>query len=335
MASCLRLGLAVLIGLAALPAIADDKPTLTVYTYDAFAADWGPGPGLKSGFEAVCGCTLDFVAAGSSIGALRRVQLEGDTSKADIVLGLDNSVAAEARATGLFAPHEQDLSGLSLPLSWTDDTFVPFDYGYFAFDYNKKTVANPPASFEELIARPDSFKIAIEDPRSDTPGLGLVLWIKAAYGDRAAEIWKGLRPHVLTVARDWSEAYDLFLKGEADMVLSYTTSPAYHLIAENNPDYAAADFTEGLYPQIEVAGILKQSPNKELARRFMAWLVSHDAQKVLPTTNWMYPVIDLGKDLPEGFSGMIEPKKVLHIDEKDILANKSAWVEEALSALGQ
>lgn len=335
MASCLRLGLAVLIGLAALPAIADDKPTLTVYTYDAFAADWGPGPGLKSGFEAVCGCTLDFVAAGSSIGALRRVQLEGDTSKADIVLGLDNSVAAEARATGLFAPHEQDLSGLSLPLAWTDDTFVPFDYGYFAFDYNKKTVANPPASFEELIARPDSFKIAIEDPRSDTPGLGLVLWIKAAYGDRAAEIWKGLRPHVLTVARDWSEAYDLFLKGEADMVLSYTTSPAYHLIAENNPDYAAADFTEGLYPQIEVAGILKQSPNKELARRFMAWLVSHDAQKVLPTTNWMYPVIDLGKDLPEGFSRMIEPKKVLHIDEKDILANKSAWVEEALSALGQ
>lgn len=23
------------------------KPTLTVYTYDSFAADWGPGPAVK------------------------------------------------------------------------------------------------------------------------------------------------------------------------------------------------------------------------------------------------------------------------------------------------
>ena len=29
------------------------KPVLTVYTYDSFAADWGPGPGVKKAFEAV------------------------------------------------------------------------------------------------------------------------------------------------------------------------------------------------------------------------------------------------------------------------------------------
>lgn len=28
-------------------AVAADKPTLTVYTYDSFAADWGPGRRLK------------------------------------------------------------------------------------------------------------------------------------------------------------------------------------------------------------------------------------------------------------------------------------------------
>lgn len=28
-------------------AVAADKPTLTVYTYDSFAADWGPGPAIK------------------------------------------------------------------------------------------------------------------------------------------------------------------------------------------------------------------------------------------------------------------------------------------------
>ena len=86
--------LAALLALAA-PAAAEDKPTLTIYTYDAFAADYGPGPGLKAGFEKICGCTVNFVATDSSIGALRRVQLEGASTKADIVLGLDTRSPAK------------------------------------------------------------------------------------------------------------------------------------------------------------------------------------------------------------------------------------------------
>src|SRR5688572_15277771 len=161
----------------AAPAVAEEVPILRIYTYDSFAAEWGPGPQLKAGFEKTCVCVVEFIATDSSIGALRRVQLEGDTSEADIVLGLDTSVAGEARTTDLFASHGVDLSGL-LPPSPQDADFVPFDYGYFAFVYDKDLVPTPPASFEELIAMPEDFKIVIEDPRSDTPGLGLVLWIK-------------------------------------------------------------------------------------------------------------------------------------------------------------
>ena len=69
-----------------------------------------------------------------------------------------------------------------------------------------------------------------------------MLWIAAAYGDRAPEIWAGLKPHILTMTRGWSEAYGLFLEGEADMALSYTTSPAYHAIAENDTRYASRRF---------------------------------------------------------------------------------------------
>ena len=114
-----------LLTLSAVPAFAADTPELTIYTYDAFAAEWGPGPQLKAGFEAQCGCTVNFVAPDSSIGALRRIQLEGDSTKADILLGIDTAVAGEARATGLFAEHGVDLSGLDLPVAWNDDTFVP------------------------------------------------------------------------------------------------------------------------------------------------------------------------------------------------------------------
>ena len=119
---------AVLSGLIAGPAIAQDAPKLTIYTYDGFAAEWGPGPSLKAGFEAICGgCTVDFIAADSSIGTLRRVQLEGETTGADLIVGLDTAIAGEARATGLFAEHELDLSHLALPTEWTDTTFVPVE----------------------------------------------------------------------------------------------------------------------------------------------------------------------------------------------------------------
>ena len=152
------LALAVLTGLIATSAFAQDAPKLTIYTYDGFAAEWGPGPGLKAGFEAICGgCTVEFVAADSSIGTLRRVQLEGDTTPADLIVGLDTAIAGEARDTGLFAEHNLELDTLTLPYGWSDKNFVPFDYAHFAFVYDTDKVANPPKSFEELIAMPDDF----------------------------------------------------------------------------------------------------------------------------------------------------------------------------------
>lgn len=310
-------------------ALAQDKPVLTVYTYDSFAAEWGPGPALKAGFEKTCGCTVNFSTSEDSISTLRKVQLEGPASPADLVVGLDTATAPEARKTGLFAAH-----GLTLPklaIEWTDADFVPFDYGYFAFVYNKEKTANPPRSFEELIALPPSFKVVLEDPRSSTPGLGNVMWVRAAYGDRAPEIWKGLKPHVLTITRGWSEAYGLFLDGQADMVLSYTTSPSYHAIAEDDDRYAYADFAEGYVAQVEVAGVLKTARQPELARQFLSYLVTTEAQTVIPTTNWMYPVLDIGDALPASFG--TPPTKVLAVDDATVTSSLKGWVDEALEAL--
>lgn len=331
--SVIRFVAAALLALAGLPAIAQEAPTLRVYTYDSFAAEWGPGPAIKAGFEKTCGCTVEYVTSDDAIATLRKIQLEGATTTADVLVGLDTAIAGEARATGLFAAHGLTLEGLDLPQAWTDPDFVPFDYGYFAFVYNKETVPTPPKSFEELIALPESFKIVIEDPRSSTPGLGLVMWVAGVYGDRAPEIWAGLKPHVLTMTRGWSEAYGLFLDGEADMVLSYTTSPAYHVIAEDDTRFAAAEFTEGHVAQIEVAGILKSSAQQELGKQFLAYLVSPEAQAVIPTTNWMFPVIDIGDALPPAFTDQAPPAKVLPFDEASVTANSRTWIDAAIAAL--
>lgn len=332
MVKFLPVALAVFLGLAALPAGAEEVPILRVYTYDSFAAEWGPGPALKAGFEKDCVCVVEFSTGEDAISVLRKVQLEGATTKADVVVGLDTATAPEARATGLFAPHGLTLDGLVLPEPWTDPDFVPFDYGYFAYVYDKEKMPNPPKSFEELIALPDDIKIVIQDPRSSTPGLGNVFWVEAAYGDRAPEIWAGLKPHILTVTKGWSEAYGLFLDGEADMVLSYTTSPTYHEVAEDVHKYAAAIFEEGHVAQVEVAAIVKSSEKQALAQNFLAYLTSVEGQKLIPTTNWMYPVVDIGADLPAAFGAAPTPK-LLPISEADIAANSRTWVDAALAAI--
>lgn len=287
-----------------------DTPVLTVYTYDSFVADWGPGPQIEAAFEQTCGCDLRLVGAGDGAALLARLQLEGARTKADVVLGLDTNLTAAAAETGLFAQHGIEAE-FDLPVEWEDDMFLPFDWGYFAFVHDKTRLATPPASFEDLIAAPDDLKIVIQDPRSSTPGLGLLLWVKAAYGDRAPEIWAGLAPHILTVTKGWSEAYGMFLDGEADMVLSYTTSPAYHLIAEQDDTKAAAPFAEGHYMQIEVAGRIASSDQPELAQDFLEFMLSDGFQSVIPTTNWMYPAITPQGGLPDGFDTLITPDTAL------------------------
>lgn len=168
------------------------KPVLTVYTYDSFSADWGPGPAVKKAFEAQCDCELKFVALEDGVSLLNRVRIEGKNSKADVVLGLDNNLVQAAAQTGLFAKSDVDTSKLQLPDGWKDTTFVPFDYGYFAFVYNKNTLKNPPTSLKELVESPEKWRVIYEDPRTSTPGLGLLLWMQKVYGDKAPEAWQKL-----------------------------------------------------------------------------------------------------------------------------------------------
>ncbi|MDF2392143.1 thiamine ABC transporter substrate binding subunit [Aeromonas sp. 2MA4] len=317
-------------GLLSTQAFAAD--TLTVYTYSSFTAKWGPGPKIKQAFEKECGCNLNLVALEDGVAILNRLRLEGKHSKADLVLGLDDALLSEAKQSGLFAPHTTKLDGIQVPGGWQDDTFVPYDYGYFAFVYNKDKLKAPPKSLKELVERQD-LKVIYQDPRTSTPGQGLMLWMKSVYGDQAPAAWTELAKKTVTVTKGWSEAYGMFLDGEADMVLSYTSSPAYHLIAENKPQYQAAAFEEGHYRQVEVAAKLKSAKQGKLADQFLQFMISPAFQQEIPAGNWMYPVTDA--PLPKGFEQMITVSKPLSFTSDEVAANRKNWIREWLQAVTQ
>jgi len=334
---CLKLryfgaGLLVLITSFAVQAAA---PTLVVYTYDSFTSEWGPGPQVKTAFEARCSCTLNFVGLEDGVSMLNRLKLEGNNTRADVLLGLDTSLTAEARASGLFDTHGMVLENSSLPGPWQDDLFLPYDFGYFAFVYNQERLANPPSSLRQLVEDEQGPSILVQDPRTSTPGLGLLLWIKKIYGDEADAAWARLSKRIVTVSKGWSEAYGLFLKGEADMVLSYTTSPAYHIIAEKDSRFSAARFSEGHYQQIEVAGLVQSSQQKQLAREFLRFMLSEDFQTIIPTTNWMYPAVLASDRLPADFRQLIDPSPALLLDDKLVASKRKAWVDEWLEVMSR
>ncbi len=318
--------------MAVTPAFAEDLPVLTVYTYDSFVADWGPGPAIETAFEATCACDLQFVAAGDGAALLGRVRLEGARSDADVVLGLDTNLIAAAVDTGLFARHGLETPALDMPVDWSNDTFLPYDWGYFAFVHNAG-LEDVPTDFKALGDSETS--IVIQDPRSSTPGLGLLMWVKAAYGDEASAIWDALADNVVTVTPGWSEAYGLFLEGEADMVLSYTTSPAYHLIAEKDASKKAAVFSEGHYLQVEVAGKLASSDQHDLADAFLGFMLTDGFQAVIPTTNWMYPAVTPTGGLPDGFDTLVLPDRALLLSPQAASEVRDSALDEWLTALSR
>ena len=308
------------------------KETLTIYTYDSFVSEWGPGAKISEAFEKDCDCTIDWVALGDGVAMLNRLKLEGAATKADVVLGLDTNLTAEAAATGLFGKHGVDPSLAHTPVPWTDEYFMPYDYAHFAVIYDSEAMNDPPKSLDELVNGDPAEKIILEDPRTSTPGLGFLLWMKEVYGDKAGEAWRKLGERTLTTTPGWSEAYALFTKGEAPMVLSYTTSPAYHVIAEGTDRYKAADFAEGHYLQIEVAGLIEASPERALASKFLAFMMGPGFQDQIPTNNWMFPAGTMSAPLPEAFEQLVKPVKTLLYSPLEVSENRRAWIDEWLNA---
>jgi thiamine transport system substrate-binding protein len=146
-----------------------------------------------------------------------------------------------------------------------------------------------------------------------------------------SDFFKALKPNILTLAPGWSSGYGMFTKGEAPLVISYTTSAAYHVEYENTDRYEALIFNDGHISQIEYAGLLKNAPNKENAKKFLDYLISDEAQKEIPLTQWMYPV-NKNVSLPDSYKAAAPvPAKVLSIES--VKSQKA--LESFLSVFGK
>ena len=302
-----------------------EQKTLTVYAYDTFCGDWGAAGSVIPAFEEATGIKVNLVAAGAAVEVINRVRLEGSGTGCDVILGITDDIAD--KAYDLLESYDSPY------INTIDERYVfdaqnrliPYDYGAFAFVWDTESGITPPACLADLTKDEYKDKVILIDPRTSSVGTGLMMWTYNALGDRWIDWWKTMSENALTTASGWSAGYGLFTEGEAPLVISYTTSPVYHVMWEDTTRYQALLFTDGHEVTIEAAGIVKGTKHRAEAQAFIDFLLT-EAQVDLANANSMYPV-NSTVALPEAYGFAPVPDKIFTGSSEKASELLKTWTE--------
>ncbi len=303
----------------------EEQKTLTVYAYDTFCGDWGAAGAVIPAFEEATGIKVNLVAGGAAIEVINKVRLEGENTPCDVILGVTDDIAD--KAYDLLEPYNcKYISTIPSELVFDpENRLIPYDYGTFAFVYDSEADINLPTCLADLTKDEYKGKVILIDPRTSSVGTGLLMWTYKALGDGWKDWWKTMSENALTTASGWSSGYGLFTEGEAPIVISYTTSPVYHVMWEDTTRYQALLFTDGHEATIEAAGIVKGTKHRSEAEAFIDFLLT-EAQVELANANSMYPV-NTEVELPAAYDYAPVPTLIYtsSADEATDLVNQ--WTE--------
>jgi thiamine transport system substrate-binding protein len=311
------------------------KADLVIYAYDSFTS-YGLHNATIAGFEERYGLNVEVYTFGDAGTVLSRAIAERDDPVADIVVGVDNSLIVKALDQDIFQPYTpENLSVVPDHLIFDSSHHViPFDYGNIAIVYNKQWFSEQnlsvPRNFTDLLQPEYKDTLIVEDPRTSSTGFAFLLWTIAVYGDTGnttyRDLWEDLDSTIYHTTSGWDTAYAMYFEGEAPMVVSYATDPAYSIHYYEDNSSGAIIMEEGGFAQIEGMGIIKDARHRETAELYMEYMLSEDFQKEIPLNNWMYPV-NRNVVLPEVYQHAVTTDTNLTIGTTDLETNYDSWVE--------
>ncbi len=276
----------------------EDKK-IRIFASASFIAKWGPGPALKEQFEKQNLFKIEFVESPDINMTLQKISFEGDGSQADVVMGMDqfdvsrlgNKIKWREIDKPSYVIFSSELKQVS-----NEKTFIPYDWAPLSL-VRRNNSTEPVGNLKDLLKPEFKGKIALQDPRTSSPGLQFLVWVfENKNAEEALRYFKDLAPQIHSYSPSWSSAYGLFKSGQAEMVFSYVTSPVYHRVEEKDESFSSVETTEAMPAQVEFAGIPSTCKNCEAAEMFVNFLLSDEAQKIIMSKNYMFPVIDRIKE---------------------------------------
>jgi thiamine transport system substrate-binding protein len=318
---------------------------LIVMTHDSFAIS---EPVIKA-FEKDHNAKVIILPSGDAGTALNKAILSRSSPIADVLYGVDNTFLSRALAEGIFEPYA------SPGLANVPETFkldpqlraLPVDYGDVCLNYDQAYFASknqaPPQNLEDLLKAEYKGLTVVENPATSSPGLAFLLATIDHFGaDQYLDYWKALRANDVLVVNDWNTAYYTEFSpagGTRPIVLSYSSSPVFELIYAEAPTDGtpapqlsqpptAAILSDGsCFRQIEFTGILKGTKNRDLAEKWIDFMLSTTFQEDMPLQMYVFPVNAQAK-LNETFTRfLINPEHPAVLDPQEIAANREKWIQ--------
>lgn len=317
-----------------------ETDSLVIYSYDSL-----PGTlrrAITSYFEEEYGVQVDLQRLGDTGAVYTQLFLEREAPRADAVIGLDATFLPRLHRDRLLEPYRpENLEKIPRDLLIDPEHYlIPYDFGYISLNYDSASPLAPPESWNDLLDSRFARQIIMLNPATSSPGRNFLLLTVAEFGDNEAGIagqnssfpgdyrdfWEALRPNILTVTGGWSDGYGLYTQGEAPLVVSYETSPAYHRHFEETHRYESVLLEGGAYMQIEAAGIVRGARNRLNAERLLEFLLSRPFQELIPLSQIMYPVHPEA-ELPEAFTAGDPVERPLSLENHLIEAHFDRWLE--------
>lgn len=276
--------------------------TLTVLTHESFAIS----DAVLQQFEQANNAKVQFLKVGDAGQALTRAILTKDAPEADVLFGVDNTLMSRALEAGILEPAQPIGLGDVPPEFQLDPTrrLIPIDYGDVCLNYDRAFFAQrnlpPPQTLADLTKPEYKDMLVVENPAGSSPGLAFMLATVAVFGEEGwLDFWADLKQNGVKVVEDWSTAYYTEFsassgKGPRPIVVSYASSPPAEVIFADppiaEPPSAAITSPGSCFRQIEFAGVLTGAKQRDLAEKWLDFMLSRPYQEDLPLNQFVYPV---------------------------------------------
>jgi thiamine transport system substrate-binding protein len=310
---------------------------LTVITHDSFDVS----EEVVAAFEQANNARVRFLKGGDTGTLLNQLILSRDNPPADVFYGLDNTFLSRALDEDLFEPY--DSPGLvDVPDVFELDPqkrALPVDYGDVCLNYDIAYFAGrnlaPPASLADLVRPEYKSLLVTQNPATSSPGLAFLLATIGRFGDPGyLEFWKGLVANDVLVVNDWETAYYTEFSrwgGRRPIVVSYSSSPPFEVIYAETPieapPTAAVVADRSCFRQIEFVGILKGAANRELAEKWVDFMLSPAFQEDMPLKMFVFPVNPQARLAPEFEKYLALPEETAVIAPQEIAGRREAWLQ--------
>lgn len=306
------------------------KGPLVIYIYSSFTDTLKDS--IRSYMKDNHNTDVDFQQFQDTGPMVANLVREKENPKADLVIGIDNSFGLEILDEDVLIEYQPENLKLKFDSLMFDKTnrLIPFDYGYITFNYDSERVEDVPQSFDDLSTERYRNRIAVMSPQTSSTGRIFFLETIARFGeDGFLDFWEEFQPSITNITSGWNEAYyGLYIQGESDLVVSYSTSPPAHVIYDETDQYKALIIDDKAYMQVETLGIVKGSKNVEMAKRAVDYIISVEFQNLIPENQFMLPV-NPDAILPDVFLEHIEtPSESIILDTDYVKDNLQRWLSD-------